>query len=334
MAEGKEIIHLHELLAIESNNVCFDCGSVGPTWASLSHGSFICLTCSGIHRGFGLQISFVKSITMDSWTSRQLLYMKNGGNANLKAFFDEYKIMDLPITSRYKTEGAAYYRRRLRAIVDGTPVPPVLDPVIALQPESQMSDYYTNTSTESESNTSESKKHYSKKKLPYSSNLIHSDVFNSLGTTLGSFVQTACANAERAVSDIQSSQVFDNAKGVFETGKVWFKDKSKKLASQVQDPEWWEDKEAKAKVGAQKFANQLSHAASNASEWFQRIVTGIPPSPNSPHAAFDDHNYGASSGPHNNPVGVSGGASLWNSQPRDFDESDPLMSHFKKPSLK
>ncbi|UVC49507.1 ADP-ribosylation factor GTPase activating protein [Theileria orientalis] len=331
MAEGKEIIHLHELLAIETNNTCFDCGSVGPTWASLSHGSFICLTCSGIHRGFGLQVSFVKSITMDSWTTRQLLYMKHGGNANLKSFFEEYKIMDLPITSRYKTEGAAHYRRRLRAIVDGTPIPPSLDPAIALQPESQISDYYNSASTEPVMAPEEMRRPPSKKGLPYSSsNFVQGDVFNSLGSTLGSFVQSAYANAEKAVSDIQSSQVFDNAKGVLETSKVWFKDKSKKLATQVQDPDWWEDKEMKAKVGAQKVATQLTHAASNASEWFQRIVTGMPVTSQSSHASFDD---GQPSGLSSQPVGVSGGASLWSSQTKDLDD-DPMMGPFKKSSFK
>lgn len=333
MEEGKEIIHLHELLAIDSNNTCFDCGAVGPTWASLSHGSFICLTCSGIHRGFGLQISFVKSITMDSWTSRQLLYMKHGGNANLKAFFDEYKILDLPISSRYKTEGAAYYRRRLRAIVDGTPVPPLLDASLALQPESQMSDYYNANAAGDASQAPDLKKQGSKKGLPHSStNFLQPEVLNSLGTTLGSFVQSAYANAERAVSDIQSSQVFDNAKGVFETSKVWFKDKSKKLASQVQDPEWWEDKESKAKVGAQKVATQLTHAATNASEWFQRFVTGVPINPQTPHTSFDEPSQPSSAS--NLPVGVTGGASLWNNQPKDLDDTGPMMGHFKKPSFK
>ena len=58
----------------------------------LSHGTFICLECSGIHRGqlhallswgqadieagFGVHISFVRSITMDKWSDEQLKKMK------------------------------------------------------------------------------------------------------------------------------------------------------------------------------------------------------------------------------------------------------------------
>lgn len=59
--------------------------------------------CSGVHRGLGVHISFVRSVTMDTWydlgtllgicTSRndkQIKKMECGGNANFAAFLREY----------------------------------------------------------------------------------------------------------------------------------------------------------------------------------------------------------------------------------------------------
>ena len=110
---------LNEILSKEGNTKCFDCGEDNPKWASLNNGIILCLKCAGIHRSFGLQISIIRSVQVDSWTEKQIKYLSLGGNSRFKAFLLEYKIE--PSSSfelKYKSKAAEYYRYLLKNEVE------------------------------------------------------------------------------------------------------------------------------------------------------------------------------------------------------------------------
>ena len=103
-----------ELRALPGNACCADCGGRDTSWASVSFGSFVCLECSGVHRGLGVHISFVRSVAMDSWTAAHIRAMRAGGNGNLKIAFAEAGVpADASLKERYESNVGAAYRERV-----------------------------------------------------------------------------------------------------------------------------------------------------------------------------------------------------------------------------
>ncbi|KAL2260788.1 hypothetical protein VTK26DRAFT_5114 [Humicola hyalothermophila] len=119
-----------KLVAIQSegkNNLCCDCGAPSPQWASPKFGVFICLTCAGVHRGLGVHISFVRSISMDAFKAAEIERMRLGGNENWRRFFEEHPDTkmrglswdDATIAERYGGEVGEEWKERLSAKVEG-----------------------------------------------------------------------------------------------------------------------------------------------------------------------------------------------------------------------
>lgn len=102
------------------NKSCFDCPNKNPTWCSVTHGVFICMDCSGRHRGLGVHLSFVRSSELDTWRPDEAVRMYYGGNQSARDFFRVHGATDPK--ARYSTMAAQMYKRQLDQVCSGQAV--------------------------------------------------------------------------------------------------------------------------------------------------------------------------------------------------------------------
>ncbi|CAB1417178.1 unnamed protein product [Pleuronectes platessa] len=79
---------MNQLLGKPGNGECADCGAADPEWASYTLGVFVCQSCSGLHRNIA-QISKVKSLLLDPWSSSEVEFMDSAGNNAAKAKYEQ-----------------------------------------------------------------------------------------------------------------------------------------------------------------------------------------------------------------------------------------------------
>ncbi|XP_031395667.1 ADP-ribosylation factor GTPase-activating protein AGD2-like isoform X2 [Punica granatum] len=79
------------LRKIPGNDLCAECRSPEPDWASLNLGILLCIECSGVHRNLGVHISKVRSLVLDVkvWEPAVLDLFRSLGNAYCNSIWEE-----------------------------------------------------------------------------------------------------------------------------------------------------------------------------------------------------------------------------------------------------
>jgi Arf-GAP/coiled-coil/ANK repeat/PH domain-containing protein len=79
---------VEDIWSVPGNEVCADCGKSKPKWASVTLGVTLCIDCSGVHRSLGVDISQVKSLTLDTLKPEWIDKLKNIGNATVNELYE------------------------------------------------------------------------------------------------------------------------------------------------------------------------------------------------------------------------------------------------------
>jgi hypothetical protein len=137
-----------EIMQEKSNTCCFDCGKSPASWASVNNAVYLCMNCAGNHRGYGVNISYIRSITIDTWNETQLAFMKNGGNKKLEELMGLFEVpRSTPSQVLFASKLLEYYRNQLKSDVNKGKqlIPPRMED--ALQPMDSLNiknEYHSN----------------------------------------------------------------------------------------------------------------------------------------------------------------------------------------------
>ncbi|KAM7490331.1 hypothetical protein LguiA_033252 [Lonicera macranthoides] len=80
---------IHGLLKLPENRRCINCNSLGPQYVCTTFWTFICSTCSGVHRGFTHR---VKSVSAAKFNAEEVDSLQAGGNERAKEIY--FKLWD------------------------------------------------------------------------------------------------------------------------------------------------------------------------------------------------------------------------------------------------
>ncbi|KAK3162263.1 hypothetical protein QOZ80_1BG0087520 [Eleusine coracana subsp. coracana] len=87
------------LMKLPPNRKCINCNSVGPQYVCTNFWTFVCLSCSGIHREFTHR---VKSVSMAKFTTQEVRSLEQGGNQRARDIYLkdwDWQRMRLPVNT-------------------------------------------------------------------------------------------------------------------------------------------------------------------------------------------------------------------------------------------
>ena len=115
-----EISFKQTIFSLDSKNKkCNDCGDDDVKFVSINNGVTLCELCAQIHKNFGYQISYIRSID-DEFDDYLMNYFIYGGNKKFRRTLRQMGVnLDAKKGNLYRTFAVDFYRRNLKSIVKG-----------------------------------------------------------------------------------------------------------------------------------------------------------------------------------------------------------------------
>jgi Putative GTPase activating protein for Arf len=117
------------------NLKCFECERNSSSWACTENCIFLCIDCAHALKSECGSVVMIKSLSMASWSSEDLVVLQCGGNLRLKSLLIQYAIpKNIKLGQKYTCRALEYYRDLIKseAFNHPLPCPPKLDEGIDL----------------------------------------------------------------------------------------------------------------------------------------------------------------------------------------------------------